>query len=51
MTAFHRTDEDGALTQLRAYLAQAEHGEMSRLPPERQLCQALGVSRAELRKA
>jgi DNA-binding FadR family transcriptional regulator len=51
MTAIHQIEEEGALTQLRAYLAQAELMEDSRLPPERQLCQALGVSRAELRKA
>ena len=51
MTAFHKIEEEGALTQLRAYLAQAELMADSRLPPERQLCQALGVSRAELRKA
>ena len=51
MTAIHQIEEEGALTQLRAYLAQAELMEDSRLPPERQLCQALGVSRTELRKA
>lgn len=51
MTAIHKIEEEGALTQLRAYLAQAELMEDARLPPERQLCQALGISRAELRKA
>jgi DNA-binding FadR family transcriptional regulator len=40
-----------ALTQLRAYLARAELPADSRLPPERTLSQAFGVSRAELRKA
>jgi len=51
MTAIHKIEEEGALTQLRAYLAQVELMEDARLPPERQLCQALGISRAELRKA
>ncbi len=41
----------GALTQLRAYLAQHELPSNSRLPPERELCDILGVSRGELRKA
>jgi DNA-binding FadR family transcriptional regulator len=40
-----------ALTQLRAYLAQREPGPNARLPPERELCEVLGVSRGELRKA
>lgn len=40
-----------ALAQLRAYLAQVELPADSRLPPERTLSQAFGVSRAELRKA
>jgi DNA-binding FadR family transcriptional regulator len=40
-----------ALAQLRAYLARTELALHSRLPPERRLCEALGVSRAELRKA
>lgn len=44
-------EDDGALTQLRAYLAQMELPPDSRLPPERDLAQTLGVSRAELRKA
>jgi DNA-binding FadR family transcriptional regulator len=40
-----------ALTQLRAYLAQRDLPSNSRLPPERELCDILGVSRGELRKA
>jgi len=42
---------DGALTQLRAWLAQNETAPGGRLPPERELCELLGVSRGELRKA
>jgi DNA-binding FadR family transcriptional regulator len=41
----------GVITQLRAFLAQAELPEDGRLPPERDLSEALGVSRTELRKA
>jgi DNA-binding FadR family transcriptional regulator len=41
----------GALTQLRAYLAQRDLPTNSRLPAERELCDMLGVSRGELRKA
>ncbi len=44
-------DGQGALTQLRAYLAQNSQPENARLPSERVLCEALGVSRGELRKA
>jgi DNA-binding FadR family transcriptional regulator len=44
-------DPQGTLTQLRAFLAQAPLTVDSRLPPERELCQQLGVSRGELRKA
>ena len=40
-----------ALTQLRAYLAQQELPPNTRLPAERELCEILGVSRGELRKA
>ncbi|HEX6093328.1 MAG TPA: FCD domain-containing protein [Dongiaceae bacterium] len=40
-----------ALAQLRAYLARTTLAADSRLPPERTLSQALGVTRAELRKA
>ncbi len=39
------------VTQLRAFLAQAELPEDGRLPPERDLASALGVTRTELRKA
>lgn len=41
----------GALTQLRAYLAQHDLPVNTRLPAERELCENLGVSRNELRKA
>lgn len=41
----------GALTQLRAWLAQDEVTKGGRLPAERALCTLLGVSRGELRKA
>jgi DNA-binding FadR family transcriptional regulator len=48
-------DEAGSnrsiVTQLRAYLAQATLPEDGRLPPERDLSAALGVTRTELRKA
>ncbi|EDP62986.1 probable transcriptional regulator, GntR family protein [alpha proteobacterium BAL199] len=40
-----------ALTQLKAYLAQRHLPDNSRLPPERELCDLLGVPRGELRKA
>lgn len=43
--------EKGIVTQLRAYLAQSNLPEDGRLPPERELAVALGVSRTELRKA
>jgi DNA-binding FadR family transcriptional regulator len=45
--------DDGlaALAQLRAYLARAALPADSRLPPERQLSQSLGVTRSDLRKA
>jgi DNA-binding FadR family transcriptional regulator len=41
----------GIVTQLRAYLAQADLPEDGRLPPERDLSAELGVTRTELRKA
>jgi DNA-binding FadR family transcriptional regulator len=40
-----------ALVQLRAYLAQQDLSPDSRLPPERELCEVLGVSRGDVRKA
>lgn len=53
--AGHAADErDGgrsALVQLRAFLAQQDYAANSRLPPERDLCESLGVSRGDLRKA
>lgn len=56
MDGDRRGDDDagagqGALTQLRAWLAQRDLPSNSRLPPERELCDLLGVSRGELRKA
>ena len=44
-------DGHGALTQLTAWLAQRGLVENDRLPPERELCGLLGVSRSALRKA
>jgi len=44
-------DGQGALTQLRAYLAQQDLPTNARLPPERELGEMLGVPRGELRKA
>ena len=43
--------ERDVITQLRAYLTQTELPDDGRLPPERELSEALGVSRTELRKA
>ena len=43
--------EKSIVTQLRAYLAQADLPQDGRIPPERDLAVALGVSRTELRKA
>ena len=40
-----------AVVQLQAYLAQHDLPADSRLPPERELCEVLGVSRGDLRKA
>ena len=40
-----------ALVQLQAYLAQIDLPTDGRLPPERELCESLGVSRGDLRKA
>ncbi|WP_114966867.1 FadR/GntR family transcriptional regulator [Alkalilacustris brevis] len=41
----------GALVQLRAWLAQNDPEQENRLPPERILCEKLGVTRGDLRKA
>lgn len=43
--------KDGALVQLRAYLAKEDLPPGSRLPPERELSEFLGVTRGDLRKA
>ena len=40
-----------ALVQLRAWLTRHDLAPDTRLPPERELCDLLGVSRGELRKA
>jgi DNA-binding FadR family transcriptional regulator len=45
------TGYHAALTQLRAFIAQRDSEASPRLPPERELCEVLGVSRGELRKA
>lgn len=42
---------ESALTQLRAFLVEKDYPLNSRLPPERELSEILGVSRGELRKA
>jgi DNA-binding FadR family transcriptional regulator len=44
-------NEPVALVSLRGYLSRQDISLNSRLPPERELCKALGTSRAELRKA
>ena len=47
-----QTDDGlGALTQLRAYLAQQEFPANAKLPPEREFGDILGISRGDLRKA
>lgn len=52
---FHRsiyvTTAEGALIQLRAWLAQRDLPTDGRLPPEREFADLLGVSRGDLRKA
>lgn len=52
----HRLQEDcepqhAALVQLRAWLTRHDLAPGTRLPPERELCDLLGISRGELRKA
>jgi DNA-binding FadR family transcriptional regulator len=46
-----RGSEHAAYTQLQAYLIREGFVASQRLPPERELCELLGVSRGELRKA
>ena len=45
------TTAEGALIQLRAWLAQRDLPTDGRLPPEREFADLLGVSRGDLRKA
>jgi DNA-binding FadR family transcriptional regulator len=45
------TDDNAALIQLRAYLAQQDLQPNAQLPPERELAVQLGVTRGALRKA
>lgn len=47
----NREINEGALVQLRAYIAHGEFALNDRLPPERVLCENLGIARSELRKA
>ncbi|MBX2881538.1 MAG: FCD domain-containing protein, partial [Granulosicoccus sp.] len=47
----NRETNEGAIVQLRAYLAQGEFSLNDKLPPERELCEQLGIARSELRKA
>ncbi|MBC8158200.1 MAG: FadR family transcriptional regulator [Alphaproteobacteria bacterium] len=49
--ALQTNDGLGALTQLRAFLAQEGFPPNTKLPPEREFRNILGVSRGELRKA
>lgn len=44
-------EDRDALRKMRAFLAEASLGEASRLPPERELADTLGITRANLRKA
>lgn len=47
----HGTDDNAALVQLRAFLAQEDLEPNTQLPPERELAAHLGVTRGALRKA
>lgn len=51
MSLSEQRNNDGALVQLRAYIAQGDFTLNDRLPPERILCEELGIARSELRKA
>ncbi len=51
MAVIEENDAQSALTQLRAYLTQRQLPVNSRLPTERELCRALGVTRTAVRKA
>lgn len=43
--------KDKALVRIRSWIASSGLGKGGRLPPERELCDTLGISRSELRKA
>ena len=49
--ALQTNDGLGALTQLRAYLAQEDFAPNAKLPPEREFRSILGVTRGDLRRA
>jgi len=51
MSWHEQRNNDGALVQLRAYIAHGDFALNDRLPPERILCEELGIARSELRKA
>lgn len=51
MITVNKEINEGALVQLRAYIAHGDYAQNDRLPPERELCEALGIARSELRKA
>ena len=56
MHGTHRTErrddrDEATLVQLRAWLTRHDFAPDTRLPPERELCEMLGVSRGNLRKA
>lgn len=51
MSLHEQRNNEGALVQLRAYIAQGDFALNDRLPPERTLCEELGIARSELRKA
>ncbi|MEO1102838.1 MAG: FCD domain-containing protein [Pseudomonadota bacterium] len=45
------SDDIDPLERLRAFVSEADNGFNTRLPPERDLCRRLDISRTELRKA